>query len=177
MDPLDAATADKFPDLPVRADITVNPLTATEYLHLGRLTVRCRQCVERHRRCSFSTWATSCGECLITANRYCDFANRLRYVAVLRRYRDELINSNGPNMETMVAQFYVDLSFSFTLFDARLGQDETYQHTALTNVLDTITSAPVLTSLCLLSTVMDLPVNLTLAIEDRMHVIYESFHP
>lgn len=83
----------------------------------------------------------------------------------------------GPNMETMVAQFYVDLSFSFTLFDACLGRDKTHQLTALTNVLDTITSAPVLTSLCLLSTVMDLPVNLTLAIEDRMHVIYESFHP
>lgn len=37
MDPLDAATADSFPDLPARADITVNPLTATEYLHLGRV--------------------------------------------------------------------------------------------------------------------------------------------
>ncbi|KAJ7101996.1 hypothetical protein C8R44DRAFT_747024 [Mycena epipterygia] len=77
MDPLDAATADKFPDLPVRADITVNPLTATDSPS-----------------------------------------------AVAR-----------PNMETMVAQFYVDLSFSFTLFDARLGQDETHQHTALTNVV------------------------------------------
>ncbi|KAJ7098410.1 hypothetical protein C8R44DRAFT_889028 [Mycena epipterygia] len=48
MDPLDAATEDSFPTLPARADITINPLMVTEYLHLGQLTVRCHQCIKHH---------------------------------------------------------------------------------------------------------------------------------
>ncbi|KAJ7493733.1 hypothetical protein FB451DRAFT_1387881 [Mycena latifolia] len=175
------ATADPFcfPTLPSRTPpISPDSDGAMEFIQVPPLSA-CNHCRALNRLCTPTTLGTSCGECLVTFARGCEFTSRLNMLRLAKDRRARLFeeSAGATDFSTRLFQFYADLTFAFAVFNNRLGVDESLQLAAMTNVLSTISDAPTLSSILLLSTVLHLPPSIADVIARRIEFLWNFKFP